>query len=228
MEKDKKITAICGWALSEKWFCERVKSYFPESDIRAYYPKDPGNEDEAADVLGLHTDWVLGYSLGSLWILSHKNKIPKQAKIVLMAPILAFPEEKDLGGKVPLAKLKYQKKILDSSEDYLASLKSFFDLSGIRFPENDLYPSLSRKTLLSGLEFLETTSVNPDTAQNCIALCGLRDSLLDSQRLKALIPQLIVLKDCDHSPNPMLSYLAQHGGELHESSSNPTHRQRVV
>ena len=131
METKINITAICGWALPEEWFRQLVKSYFPKAEVRAHYPQDPENEMEALEVFDSKPDWVMGYSLGSLWLLAHKNNIPPQTRIVLMAPILAFPVEKNLGGKTPLGKLRYQKKMLSSTEDYLSSLKGFFDLSGI-------------------------------------------------------------------------------------------------
>ena len=228
MERKINITAVCGWALSEEWFCQLVKNHFPEAEIQAHYPRDPENENEAAEVLGLHSDWVIGYSLGSLWLLTHKNKIPKQTKIVLLAPILAFSSEKNLGGKTPIGKLKYQKKILGSSKDYWTTLKNFFDLSGIEFHENALHQSMSRETLIRGLEFLESTSVSPDAAQGCMAFAGLRDPLLDAHRLKELIPQLILLEQCSHSPHKMLSRLAQLSHQLHEFSPQPISRQRVL
>jgi len=210
MEKKITITAICGWALPEEWFCQLVKSYFPKAEVRAHYPRDPENEKEAIEIFDSKPDWIIGYSLGSLWILNHKDMIPPQTKIILMAPILAFPAENNLGGKTPLAKLKYQKKMLSSSDDYLSSLKGFFDLSGIRLPDNDLQQPYSREILIRGLDFLETTSVSPQVARNCVTISGLRDPLLDGDHLKQLIPDLILVKECDHSPHKMLNHLASH------------------
>jgi len=218
METKKKITAICGWALPVEWFRHLVESYLPGAEVRAHYPKNPENEEEAAEVFGSKPDWVIGYSLGSLWLLVHKNIIPPQTKIILMAPILAFPAEKNLGGKTPLGKLKYQKKILGSSEDYLTSLKGFFDLSGIHLPDNDLQQPYSREVLIRGLDFLETASVSPQRAKDCVAITGLRDPLLDGNLLKRLIPHLTLVGECDHSPHKLLSHLAQQ----HDGSSEPT------
>jgi hypothetical protein len=218
MEAKVKITAVCGWALPEEWFGQLVKSYFPKAEVRAHYPKDPESGEDAIGLFDSKPDWVIGYSLGSLWLLFHKNHIPPQTKIVLMAPILAFPAEKNLGGTTPLGKLNYQKKMLSSSEDYLASLKGFFDLSGIRLPENDLQQPYSREVLIRGLDFLETVSVPPLVAQDCVAITGSRDPLLDGNRLKQLIPQLTLVGKCDHSPHKLLSHLAEHC----ESSDKPT------
>jgi hypothetical protein len=218
METKMKITAICGWALPEEWFRQLVKSYFPKAEVRACYPKNPESEEEAATIFDSKPDWVIGYSLGSLWLLFHKGRIPPQTKVILMAPILAFPAEKNLGGTTPLGKLNYQKKILSSSENYLTSLKGFFDLSGIRLLENDLQQLYSREVLIRGLDFLETVSVSPKTTQDCVAITGLRDPLLDANRLKALIPHLTLVEKCDHSPHKLLSHLAEH----HDASPKPT------
>ncbi len=204
-----KITAICGWALPEEWFRQLVESYFPKATVKAHYPKNPESTEEAAELFASEPDWVIGYSLGSLWLLVHKNKIPPQTKIILMAPILAFPAERNLGGTTPLGKLNYQKKMLSSSKDYLISLKGFFDLSGIRLPENDLQQPYSREVLIRGLDFLETFSVSPQAAQDCVAITGLRDPLLDGKQLKKLIPHLTLVEKCDHSPHKLLSRLAE-------------------
>ena len=134
-----------------------------------------------------------------------------------MAPILAFPAEKNLGGTTPLGKLNYQKKMLNSSKDYLASLKGFFDLSGIRLPENDLQQPYSREVLIRGLDFLETVSVSPKAAEDCVVITGTRDPLLDGSQLKSLIPHLSLVEKCDHSPHKLLSHLA----EQHEGSDKP-------
>lgn len=231
METKIKITAICGWALPEEWFRQLVKSYFPKAEVRARYPKNPENKEEVAKIFNPKPDWVIGYSLGSLWLLVHKNNIPPRTKIILMAPILAFPVEKNLGGTTPLGKLKYQKKMLGSSEDYVTSLKGFFDLSGIRLPENDLQQPYSRETLIRGLDFLETASVSPQTAQGCVAIMGLRDPLLDGNQLKALIPHLTLVKECDHSPHKLLSRLAENHdkfGELTDQTTPPIFPQRAL
>jgi len=204
-----KITAICGWALPEEWFRQLVESYFPKATVRAHYPENPESKEEAAELFASEPDWVIGYSLGSLWLLVHKNIIPPQTRIILMAPILAFPAERNLGGTTPLGKLNYQKKMLTSSEDYIASLKGFFDLSGIRLPENDLQQPYSREVLIRGLDFLETFSVSPQTAQDCVAITGMRDPLLDGNQLKKLIPHLTLVEKCDHSPHKLLSRLAE-------------------
>lgn len=211
------ITAICGWALPEEWFRQLVESYFPKTEVKAHYPENPKSEDEAAAIFDSKPDWIIGYSLGSLWLLFHKNNIPPKTKIILMAPILAFPAEKNLGGTTPLGKLNYQKKMLSSCEDYSTALKGFFDLSGIRLPEIDLQQPYSKDILIRGLDFLGTVSVSPKSAQGCIAVTGLRDPLLDGNRLKELIPHLTLVEKCDHAPHKLLSHLA----EQHEGSDKP-------
>lgn len=207
-----KIIAICGWALPEDWFCHLVETYFPGAEVRACYPRNPENEEEAAFFLADTADLIIGYSLGSLWILHHKNKISQNTKIALMAPILAFPAEKNLGGKTPYGKLKYQRKMLASVDDYASAVKGFFDLSGIRLQDKELKQPYSRDILIQGLNFLEKVSVSPKVAEGCIAVSGQRDPLLDGKQLKQLIPHLTLLEECDHSPHKLLSHLSQHPG----------------
>jgi len=226
MEKKLNITAICGWALPEEWFRKLVAGYFPNATVRACYPMKPDNDQEATSLLADDADWLIGYSLGSLWLLHHKNKIKPQTRIALLAPILAFTAEQGAGGKTPLAKLKYQKKILLQSNDYAAAMRGFFDISGIRLPENDLKQPYGREVLIRGLEFLENFSVPPQTAKDCIALSGGRDPLLEGLRLKELIPHLNLMNECDHSPQPLLAHLAQHpevlqgpGQSVHQPST---------
>jgi hypothetical protein len=228
METEMKITAICGWALPEEWFRQLVESYFPKATVKAHYPKNPESKEEATELFASEPDWVIGYSLGSLWLLVHKNKIPHQTKIILMAPILAFPAERNLGGTTPLGKLNYQKKILSSSKDYLTSLKGFFDLSGIRLPENDLQQPYSREVLIRGLDFLETFSVSPQAAQDCVAITGLRDPLLDGNQLKKLIPHLTLVEKCDHSPHKLLSRLAEQYESSAKDTTQPIDNQRAL
>jgi hypothetical protein len=224
MGKKTKITAICGWALPEEWFRQLVESHFSDTEVLACYPKNPESCEEAAEILGSKPDCIIGYSLGSLWLLHHKKQIPPETRIMLMAPILAFPAEKNLGGTTPLGKLNYQKRMLNSSKDYLTSLKGFFDLSGIRLPESDLKQPYSREVLIRGLDFLETISVSPETTRDCVAVTGLRDPLFNGNRLKELIPHLTLLEKCDHSPHKLLSHLAE---RYDISSTQSTSPQRV-
>ena len=223
-----KITAVCGWALPEEWFGLLVNNHFTEADVRTHYPAYPESKEDAVRVFDSKPDWIIGYSLGSLWLLKHKSMIPPQTKIILMAPILGFPAEKNLGGKTPLGKLKYQKKLLGSEEDYLDSLRGFFDLSGIRLPDKNFPQPYSRETLVRGLDFLETACVSPQAADNCVAITGLRDPLLDASQLKKLIPHLILIDKCDHSPHKMLSHLAENRNWADNSSPEPITSQRAL
>ncbi len=228
MEKKIKITAICGWALPEDWFGQLVNSHFSEAEVRTHYPVNPESTEDAVRVFDSKPDWVIGYSLGSLWLLVHKNIIPPQTRIILMAPILGFPAEKNLGGKTPLGKLRYQKKLLGSAEDYLDSLKGFFDLSGIRLPDRNHPQPYTRETLIRGLDFLETACVSPQAASDCVAITGLRDPLLDAGQLKELIPHLILMEKCDHSPHKMLSHLAENQSWVSTRSPEPITSQRAL
>ncbi|NIQ00251.1 MAG: hypothetical protein GWM98_07290 [Nitrospinaceae bacterium] len=224
MEKKIKITGICGWALPEDWFAQVIESRFPDAQVEARHPNNPWDEQEASALLeNSSPDLVIGYSLGSLWLLHHKDKIPPRTVIGLMAPILAFPREKNAGGKTPLGKLKYQKKILRQAEDFHSALKGFFDLSGINLPEPNRGLPYSRETLIQGLEFLETVEVPPDSTHGCIVVSGNRDALLDGRWLKNHIPHMTLVEDSDHSPHKLLDHLQNHP-EIRALTQNPSTR----
>ena len=101
------ITAISGWAVPESWFAEQVKSSFPNSDIKIIYPENPGSAEEAKIILNQFQSQIyIGYSLGSLWLLKYQQFLPKNCKKAIIAPILAFLNKKNLGGKTSESQLK--------------------------------------------------------------------------------------------------------------------------
>ena len=103
-----RITAVCGWAISPSGFRKQLEVYFPNEEIRVIYPERPEEDGEAKGLLGeFSSDLYVGYSLGSLWLLRHRRHIPENSAKVLLAPILGFTKEMELGGKIPLGQLRY-------------------------------------------------------------------------------------------------------------------------
>ena len=103
MLKPKTIKAICGWAISKKWFGEIIYNYFPGSNICVIYPENPFDSMEAKNLLSTHhsTDLIIGYSLGSLWLLHNRRFLSTYKIKALLAPIFGFSKESGLGGKIP-------------------------------------------------------------------------------------------------------------------------------
>ena len=208
METKKKITAICGWAVPSAWFKETVMSSFPQCDVRAIYPNSPLDSEEAKQILlNDESDLYIGYSMGSLWLLFHKELIPQRSAKALIAPILSFVKEDKRGGKTPSAQLLYFLKTLRKNPEDSESLINFFAKCNLssgekllgNIPENDI--------LLKGLEFLRDIKVEGEQTQGFMAFLGDKDPFLDI-KIREYIPQLEVVDDCDHAPNKLLDALA--------------------
>ncbi|QPJ65891.1 MAG: hypothetical protein G3M78_11000 [Candidatus Nitrohelix vancouverensis] len=211
MESLKNIIAVCGWALPPEWFREQVQLAFPESDVTLIYPNDPFNADEAQQRLkNQPTDMYLGYSLGSLWLLRHRIFLSADAHKIALAPILAFPKEHYMGGKTDESKLKYFLNLLKRrSSNGESALKDFYKACEAPFPENRIEEIPEPDCLIKGLEFLKSIKVEPEAAQDFIAILGANDSFLDSDILRNLIPHLHVVDDAAHGPAPLLKALVR-------------------
>ncbi len=204
------ITAISGWALPAEWFHGQIEKYFPDAKINVLYPSDPGDTQEAERLLSYtRADIYLGYSLGSLWLMTHRKLLPPASTKVVLAPILAFTCERDRGGKTPTTKLKYLMRQLKRNPDDPSPLREFYLNCGIqvsdawqnKIPENGI--------LLKGLEFLQTAPVPDINGLEAIALVGEEDNLLDLEKLKIHLPQLEIIPDAGHAPELLLHRLAE-------------------
>ena len=101
------ITAVCGWAIPPTWFELLIQNHFIQAKTQVLYPKNPFDSDEAKKLLSNHSsDLILGYSLGSLWLLHHRRFLISYKMKALLAPIFGFSKESGLGGKIPESKLK--------------------------------------------------------------------------------------------------------------------------
>ena len=112
-----KITAISGWAIPTEWFSDQIKKYFKNSEINVIYPDNPFDSEEARRVLNeVPADLYLGYSLGSLWMFRHKAFFPKSSIKAVLAPILAFTKEHNMGGKTTATQLKIRRQKFSSQK----------------------------------------------------------------------------------------------------------------
>ena len=113
-----RITAISGWAIPPEWFSEQIEKYFINSEINVIYPTNPFDTEEARKKLNEKpADLYLGYSLGSLWMFRHRELFPKKSIKAVLAPILAFTKEHNMGGKTTSAQLNYLINLLKRSDD---------------------------------------------------------------------------------------------------------------
>ncbi len=211
MENKLTITAICGWALPPGWFREQVENAFPNAKVKVLYPSLPGDILEARDLLASSkADLYIGYSLGSLWLMTHQEYLPDHSVKAVLAPILAFTRERNRGGKTPETKLKYLMKQLKRNPEDLSPLLEFYADNEIHFPEARLKEVPARGILVNGLEFLQCAPAPEIGLEAFIGLVGGKDRLLDEVQLKAHLPQLEIIREAGHAPDLLLNHLALH------------------
>jgi len=217
MEEKITITAISGWAVPETWFASQIQEAFPNSKVQVVYPDNPEDEDEARNILGCSPSQLyIGYSLGSLWLLKHQNFLSQNCHKAIIAPILAFLNTRQLGGKTSVAQLKYLIKILNSDSNKTDVLRDFFFHADLPYPESQIKDIPERSILIKGLKFLENNSVTGKETNDFLSIIGENDTFLDAGVLRGHIPHLEIVKGAGHSPGPLLKQLAN-------SLANKTH-----
>ena len=203
-----RITAISGWAIPTEWFSEQIGRYFTNSEINVIYPANPFDTEEARRKLDEKpADLYLGYSLGSLWMFKHRNLFPKTSIKAVLAPILAFTREHDMGGKTSTMQLNYLIKLLKRSE-IENPLVDFYASCDIPFPKILLKTLPSRSILIKGLEFLQSVIASKNSVLDFKVVVGDNDVFLDAMKLKNLIPQTEIVLGAGHAPGQLLSRLA--------------------
>ena len=208
MREPQSITAICGWALPPQWFEEQIRQVFPGIPVHAVYPFHPDDPEEARNILQkVDSDWIIGYSLGSLWLAQHQSYIPAECQKILLAPILAFTEEQNKGGITNKTQLKYLARVLMQNSQDSSTLIEFFKDCRITIPEDHIKNVPCREALTRGLDYLSRESVSPESITGFLSIIGENDHLLDSFRLKQVIPNLRIIKDAGHGPGPLLQEL---------------------
>ena len=204
-----KITAVSGWAIPTEWFSEQIQKYFVDSEVNVIYPSDPFDSEEARIKLNEKpADLYLGYSLGSLWMFRHRHLFPKTSIKAVLAPILAFTKEHDMGGKTTSTQLNYLIKILQRNDNE-NPLVDFYANCNIPFPRILLKTLPSRSILIKGLEFLQSVIASKNSVFDFKVIVGENDIFLDAIKLKNLIPQTQIVTGAGHAPDQLLSKLAR-------------------
>ena len=203
-----RITAISGWAIPTDWFSEQIGKYFKNSEINVIYPDNPFDTKEAQRKINeVSADLYLGYSLGSLWMFKHREFFPKTSIKAVLAPILGFTKEHNMGGKTTAIQLNYLIKLLKQSKDE-APLVNFYANCNIPFPRMLLKKLPNRSTLIKGLEFLQSVIATRSSVLDFKVIVGDNDAFLDAIKLKKLIPQTEIVSGAGHAPDRLLKKLA--------------------
>ena len=209
MANNCRIIAICGWAIPEKWFSYLIQKTFPDSKITVHYPKNPIDKEEAKSILQeTPCDLYIGYSLGSLWLLYHKEYLSTHSKKVLLAPIINFTN-KDCGSKISLGQLNVLIKQINNKHDPIFYVKDFFSLSKINIPETYLNQIPDRTILKQGLEFLLHKNVPKTSLDGFMGVIGAADQILDCEKINSFMPQLEIIPKIGHEPKSLLEALAK-------------------
>ena len=203
-----KITAISGWAIPTDWFSDQIGKYFKNSEINVIYPDNPFDTEEAKRKINeMPADLYLGYSLGSLWMFKHRGFFPNRSIKAVLAPILGFTKECDMGGKTTAAQLNYLIKLLKQSKDK-TPLVNFYANCNIPFPKILLKTLPKHAILLKGLEFLQSFIATKGSVLDFKVIVGDNDIFLDAIKLKKLIPQTEIVLGAGHAPDRLIKKLA--------------------
>ena len=204
-----RITAISGWAIPTDWFSEQIAKHFTNSEINVIYPDNPFDSEEAKKKLTQGpADLYLGYSLGSLWMFRHKAFFPKSSIKAVLAPILAFTREHNMGGKTTATQLNYLIKLFKNSKSQ-APLVDFYANCNIPYSKLLLRSLPDRCILIKGLEFLQSAIESKNSVLDFKVVVGDNDIFLDATKLKNLIPQTEIVSGAGHAPDQLLNRLAK-------------------
>jgi malonyl-CoA O-methyltransferase len=198
-----KIGWLMGWAAPEAWFAPLARQAFPDVEhvFVAAEPDALAQLEKAGPF-----DWVAGYSLGSLLLLLEAARANRLGRVALLAPVLAFPREAELGGRVAQTQVKQLSRWL--RRDAPAALADFYARAGLDVSPEPM-PAASTDILLWGLERLENDRAEPPLPANWRAWCGASDTLLDAARLCALAPPVQIVAEATHHPAALLRAFAK-------------------
>jgi hypothetical protein len=199
----KRIGWINGWAVPEDWFRQKVEESFPVAEHAIVAPT-PGALDRLE--AGGPYDWVAGYSLGSLLLLREAERVSRLGRVVLLAPIFAFPREAGAGGRVARAQLRQLTRWLRC--DARMALADFYRRAGLDVAVADgaEFTTAEMGALLWGLE---REGVAPGLPDGWCSWCGSADPLLDAAWLRGLSPKIVVVGGVGHDPAGLLLKFAE-------------------
>lgn len=199
-----KIGWLMGWATPRHWFEPLVRAVFAEDD-HVYVEAEP-NAWERLEQHG-RFDCLVGYSLGSHLLLINPERAARVApRVVLLAPIFAFPQEAGLGGKAAGAQIRYLVKWL--KRDLPAALADFSVRAELALP-TDLAKTVDVDSLEWGLKCLETGRADPPAPSGWTLYCGSGDKLLDVEQLRKLDPAVHLVNGASHHPARLLEAWAE-------------------
>lgn len=195
-----KIAWVLGWAVPESWFAAQAQAAFPNDEHR-FFSAEPNWLDQL--LAGGPWDAIAGYSLGTLLILEEAEVLGRLApRVTLLAPVLAFAQEEQRGGKVPRAQVRYLARWV--RREPTAALADFYARAGLSGCDAAGL-SVSAETLQWGLEKLAQERVGELVwPRGWAGYIGSADALLDASVMKRLQPAINVIEGASHHPLELL------------------------
>ncbi len=190
---------LLGWAVPESWFVTQVLAAFPFAK-HSFFPASP---DWLAQMSASGPwDAIAGYSLGTQLLLREAAAVGGLTpRVALLAPVLAFPKEAGLGGKVKETQIRYLSRWLKS--DRTAALEDFYARAGLIECEAD-NTTTPAEVLLWGLERLANDRVEPGFPADWRAYMGEFDALMDASVLMRLEPSIVCVGGATHHPGSLM------------------------
>ena len=193
---------IGGWGVPPEWMEKQAAAVFPGINHHVVPPDPAGRWREERSSY----DRVIGYSLGAFLLLEAEQESPCDRPVALLAPFFAFRAESDLGGKVPLTRLRYLQRWFRREPE--AALHDFYRRAGLSELGESGHLPYPLETLFAGLDSLREGRLPPRIPAGALAFAGEDDALLDASRMRALCPEIRVLADAGHHPAPLMRALA--------------------
>lgn len=194
-----RIAWVLGWAVPEEWFAPLAQKVFPSAEHH-FFAAEP-NWLEQLRAGGLW-DAVAGYSLGTLLLLQEAEEVSQLApRVGLLAPVLGFAQEEELGGKVPRAQVRYLARWV--RREPAAALADFYARAGLVGCDTTKLV-VSAEVLQWGLERLAQDRFNAPWPQDWSGYVGTADALLDASALTRLQPAIGGVDGASHHPEALL------------------------
>lgn len=194
-----RIAWVLGWAVPEVWFAAQVREVYPQFE-HGFFASSP---TWLAQVSASGPwDAIAGHSLGSLLVLKEANLVSRLTpRVALLAPVLAFPKEAGLGGKVTGTQIRYLMRWLKT--DRTAALTDFYQRAGIAEIDPDAMTE-PLGLLQWGLDQLANERIDPPLPAGWNAYAGAADALLDADELSRLDTFIKCVDGATHHPRELL------------------------
>jgi hypothetical protein len=194
-----RIAWVLGWAVPETWFARLARAAFPQAEHDFFAASPIWLAKVSANG---PWDAIAGHSLGALLMLKEAAAVSRLApRVTLLAPVLAFPAEAGLGGRIALTQVRYLTRWLKT--DPTAALADFYARAGMSGCEAGNL-NAPAGLLQWGLERLMQDRVDPPLPMGWRGYVGVNDALLDARELVQRDPKVTCVAGATHHPEALI------------------------